>query len=87
MSIEITGSELVLINLYDTRCAGRGEVSRVGTSHVRSESCFRGLAHWAGQRGSLRLLRLLPLLATRFLLPLLIFDALGAAAVVLSVGP
>ena len=33
MSIEITGSELVLINLYDTRCAGRGEVSRVGTSH------------------------------------------------------
>ena len=33
MSIEITGSELVLINLYDTRCAGRGEVSRVVASH------------------------------------------------------
>ena len=33
MLIEITGSELVLINLHDTRCAGRGEVSRVGASH------------------------------------------------------
>ena len=33
MLIEITGSELVLINLHDTRCAERGEVSRVGTSH------------------------------------------------------
>jgi hypothetical protein len=33
MLIEITGSELVLINLHDTRCAGRGEESRVGTSH------------------------------------------------------
>jgi hypothetical protein len=33
MLIEITGSELVLINLHDTRCAGRGEVSLVGASH------------------------------------------------------
>ena len=33
MSIEIIGSELVLINLHDTRCVGRGEVSRVGASH------------------------------------------------------
>ena len=33
MLIDITGSELVLINLHDTHCAERGEVSRVGTSH------------------------------------------------------
>ena len=33
VAIEVTGSELVLINLHDTRCAGRGEVSRVGASH------------------------------------------------------
>ena len=33
MLIEITGSELVLVNLHDTRCAGRGEVSRVGAAH------------------------------------------------------
>jgi len=33
MLIEIAGIQLVLINLHDTRCAGRGEVSRVGASH------------------------------------------------------
>ena len=33
MLIEIAGIQLVLINLHDTRCAGRGEVSRVGSSH------------------------------------------------------
>ena len=40
MSIEITGSELVLIDLYDTRCAGRGEVSRVGTSRDEVKVAF-----------------------------------------------
>ena len=39
MLIEITGSELVLINLHDTRCAGRGEVLRVGACHDRRASC------------------------------------------------
>ena len=56
MSIEITGSELVLINLYDTRCAGRGEVSRVGTSHrdevkVAFDAHF-GYGKWAAFRRS-----------------------------------
>ena len=33
MLIEIVSIQLVLINLHDTRCAERGEVSRVGASH------------------------------------------------------
>ena len=33
MLIEITGCKRYSDNLHDTRCAGRGEVSRVGTSH------------------------------------------------------
>ena len=40
MLIEITGSELVLINLHDTRCVGRGEVSGRRLSSWRSEEAF-----------------------------------------------
>jgi hypothetical protein len=45
MLIEITGSELVLINLHDTRCAGRGEVSRVGASHDDEVNVARPARH------------------------------------------
>ena len=50
MLIEITGSELVLVNLHDTRCAGRGEVSRVGASH-RDEVNVAFDAHLSGTVG------------------------------------
>ena len=50
MLIEITGSELVLVNLHDTRCAGRGEVSRVGASH-RGEVIVTFDAHLYGTWG------------------------------------
>ena len=47
MLIEITDSELVLVNLHDTRCAGRGEVLRVGASH-RGEVIVTFDAHLYG---------------------------------------
>ena len=53
MLIEITGSELVLVNLHDTRCAERGEVSRVGTSH-RGEVNVAFDAHLYGTCGYFR---------------------------------